>query len=172
MCRTVFIYVYGRNAHEVWETEVQSSVERAKRTVLRLTLNVRRRSVVCGTGISYMEKYKIFCMSLLKMKEIYNYAEPYDQVILTGIIGLYKICFEQSWKMMKEILEQHGFEQSETSSPKKILKIAYKAGMIEDEDTWLRALQARNNVADSYNQKIALEIVAEAKADYYDMFIK
>ena len=111
-------------------------------------------------------------MSLLNMKEIYNYAEPYDQVILTGIIGLYKICFEQSWKMMKEILEQHGFEQSETGSPKKILKIAYKAGMIKDEDTWLRALQARNNVAHSYNQKIALEIVAEAKADYYDMFIK
>lgn len=40
------------------------------------------------------------------------------------------------------------------------------------EDLWLRALQARNNVTHSYNQKIALGIVAEAKADYYDMFTK
>lgn len=40
------------------------------------------------------------------------------------------------------------------------------------EDLWLRALQARNNVTHSYDQKIALGIVAEAKADYYDMFTK
>lgn len=119
-----------------------------------------------------MKKYENFCASLVNMKEIYNYKEPYDNVVLTGLVGLYEICFEQSWKMMKEILEQHGFAEGATGSPKIILKTAYKAGMIKDEDLWLRALQARNNVTHSYNQKIALGIVAEAKADYYDMFIK
>lgn len=119
-----------------------------------------------------MKKYENFCASLVNMKEIYNYKEPYDNVVLTGLVGLYEICFEQSWKMMKEILEQHGFAEGATSSPKIILKTAYKAGMIKDEDLWLRALQARNNVTHSYNQKIALGIVAEAKADYYDMFTK
>lgn len=119
-----------------------------------------------------MKKYENFCASLANMKEIYNYKEPYDNVVLTGLVGLYEICFEQSWKMMKEILEKHGFAEGATGSPKIILKTAYKAGMIKDEDLWLRALQARNNVTHSYNQKIALGIVAEAKADYYDMFIK
>ena len=37
------------------------------------------------------------------IQEIYNYMEPYDNVVLTGLVGLYEICFEQSWKMMKEI---------------------------------------------------------------------
>ena len=36
--------------------------------------------------------------------EIYNYEEPYDNVVLTGLVGLYEITFEQSWKMMKEIM--------------------------------------------------------------------
>ncbi len=31
-----------------------------------------------------MKKYENFCVSLAKMKEIYNYNEPYDNVILTG----------------------------------------------------------------------------------------
>ena len=118
-----------------------------------------------------MKKYENFCASLTNMKEIYNYREPYDNVVLTGLVGLYEICFEQSWKMMKEILEHHGFAEGATGSPKIILKTAYKAGMIKDEEVWLRALQARNNVTHSYNQKIALGIVAEAKADYYDMFV-
>ena len=50
-----------------------------------------------------MKKYENFCSSLENMKEIYNYTEPYDNVVLTGLVGLYEICFEQSWKMMKEV---------------------------------------------------------------------
>lgn len=71
---------------------------------------------------------------------------------------------------MKEILAQHGYEQSATGSPKTILKTAYKAGMIKDETLWLRALQERNNIVHSYNREIALEIVKQVKEDFYDMF--
>ena len=110
-----------------------------------------------------MKKYENFCASLRNMKEIYNYMEPYDNVVLTGLVGLYEICFEQSWKMMKEILELHGYEEGATGSPKIILKTAYKAGMIKDEELWLQGLQARNNVTHSYNQNIALGIVKNAK---------
>lgn len=118
-----------------------------------------------------MKKYENFCSSLGKMKDIYNYKEPYDNVVLTGLVGLYEITFEQSWKMMKEILQNHGYEEGATRSPKIILKTAYKAGMIKDEELWLRALQARNNVTHSYNQKIALSIVSEAKTEFYKMFV-
>ena len=52
-----------------------------------------------------MRKYENFCNSLSNMKDIYNYEEPYDNVVITGLVGLYEICFEQSWKMMKEIFE-------------------------------------------------------------------
>lgn len=119
-----------------------------------------------------MKKYENFCSSLENMKDIYNYEEPYDNVVLTGLVGLYEITFEQSWKMMKEILQNHGYEEGATGSPKIILKTAYKAGMIKDEELWLRALQARNNVTHSYNQKIALGIVHEAKNEFYKMFVE
>ena len=119
-----------------------------------------------------MKKYENFCASLKNMKEIYDYKEPYNTVVLTGLVGLYEICFEQSWKMMKEILEAHGYEEGATGSPKIILKTAYKAGMIKDEEAWLRALQERNNVTHSYNQKIALGIVRQAKSTFYDLFVQ
>lgn len=118
-----------------------------------------------------MKKYDNFCSALSNMKQIYKYTEPYDDtVILTGLVGLYEICFEQSWKMMKEILSMHGYEASATGSPKMILKTAYQAGMIKDQELWLRALQERNNVAHSYNEDIALEIVSQAKESFYTMF--
>ncbi len=76
-----------------------------------------------------MRKYENFCQALENMKEIYKYHEPYDTVILTGLVGLYEICFKQSWKMMKEILELHGFTEGATGSPKIILKTASLFGI-------------------------------------------
>lgn len=72
--------------------------------------------------------------------------------------------------MMKEILQSHGYEEGATGSPKIILKTEYKAGMKKDEDLWLQALQERNNVTHSYNRKIALQIIVQAKKNFYDMF--
>ena len=117
-----------------------------------------------------MKKYEKFLRALENLKEIYNYEEPYDNVILTGLVGLYEICFEHAWKAVKELLDANGAPEAKTGSPKLILKTAYQMGMIEDEALWLEALQARNNVAHAYNQAVALDIIQATKEKYYDMF--
>ncbi len=117
-----------------------------------------------------MKKYDNFCNALNNLKDIYGYEEPYDNVILTGLVGLYEICFEQSWKMIKERLSEYGYSESATGSPRTILKTAYAAGMIKDEQVWLDALQARNNVAHAYNVDVAMDIVGQTKEEFYDMF--
>ncbi len=117
-----------------------------------------------------MKKYDNFCASLKNLKDIYSYEEPYNNVIMTGLVGLYEICFEQSWKMMKEKLTEYGYTESATGSPRTILKTAYKAGMIKEEQKWLNALQARNNVTHAYNSAVALDIVRQTKEVFYNMF--
>ncbi|MDD5944817.1 MAG: HI0074 family nucleotidyltransferase substrate-binding subunit [Clostridia bacterium] len=117
-----------------------------------------------------MKKYENFCSALNNLKDIYDYSEPYNNVIITGLTGLYEICFEQAWKAMKEILEMNGVSEAQTGSPRQILKSAYQTGMIKDEQTWLDALVTRNNVTHAYNREIALDIVRQTKEKYYKMF--
>ena len=117
-----------------------------------------------------MKKYENFCRALENLGQIFKYSEPYDTVVLTGLVGLYEICFEQSWKAIKELLLEHGFSEGQTGSPKQILKTAYQAGMLRDQEKWLAALNARNNVTHAYNQAVALEIVAQTKEVFYGMF--
>lgn len=119
-----------------------------------------------------MKKYDNFKAALKNLKAIYSYHEPYGTVEITGMVGLYEICFEQAWKAMKEILEINGYAEGATGSPKTILKTAFKAGMINDEKMWLDALVSRNNVAHAYNQAIAMDIIRQTKEKYYDMFIQ
>ena len=117
-----------------------------------------------------MKKYDNFCSALVNLKDIYDYEEPYNNVVLTGLVALYEICFEQSWKAMKEILAANGVAESQTGSPRQILKSSYQTGLIKNEELWLNALVTRNNVAHAYNKAIALDIVNKTKSTYYQMF--
>lgn len=131
-----------------------------------------RKNAIVQEGTNALRKYDNFCAALVNLKQIYNYEEPYDTVTLTGLVGLYEICFEQAWKMLKEILQINGYAEGASGSPRMILKTAYEAGLITDDILWLEALQERNNVAHSYNELIALSIVRSAKDKFYPLFIE
>lgn len=117
-----------------------------------------------------MKKYENFCNAFNNLKDIYDYEEPFGNVELTGLVGLFEACFEQSWKAMKELLEQSGYDSAQTGSPRHIIKTAYQATMIDDEELWLAALVSRNNVAHAYNKDVALDIIYDTKEKYYQMF--
>ena len=119
-----------------------------------------------------MKKFDNLQAAIHNLKDIYSYQEPYGNVEMTGMVGLYEICFEQAWKAMKEILTYHGYAEGATGSPRTVLKTAYKAGMIADEELWLSALTSRNNVAHAYNEAVALDIIHQTKESFYDLFGK
>ena len=87
-----------------------------------------------------MKKFENFCKALDNLRLVRDLNEPYDVLTLTGSAALFEICFEQAWKAMKEILQEHGYGEGQTGSPKQILKLAYSAGMIQDEGKWLAML--------------------------------
>ena len=41
-----------------------------------------------------MKKYENFRAALENMKEIYKYDPPYDNVVLTGLVGFYEMFCE------------------------------------------------------------------------------
>lgn len=119
-----------------------------------------------------MKKYEIFCKSLENLIEGAKTEPPYSNLELTGIVALFEICFEQSWKMMKEILESHSFYPDKIASPRAIIKISYQYGMIDDENAWLEIQKTRNLLAHTYNEEVSLETVEKVKASYIETFLK
>lgn len=117
-----------------------------------------------------MKKYENFCRSLSNLKEGAELNEPYTVVEQTGIAALFEICFEQSWKLMKTILEEHGRYNEKIGSPRAIIKLAYQCGMITDCEGWLELLEAHNILAHTYSNEQALNIIRKLKTDYIPLF--
>lgn len=117
-----------------------------------------------------MKKYENFCKALENLQDVFLYEPPYNSLVVVGSIKLYEICFELAWKAMKEILTNQGFEDYRSGSPKQVVKVAYKAGLVTDEEVWLSALSAKNNVSHAYNEAVALDIIDKTKNVYCSMF--
>lgn len=107
----------------------------------------------------YARKVDDSFKALNNLREIAGKEPPYDPITEAGMVSLFEICFKQSWKAMKERLEYHGYGKRKLGSPNAIIKMAYQAGMLDDETLWHDALKARNNVAHSYSDEVALAII-------------
>lgn len=119
-----------------------------------------------------VKKYEYFSKALDRLLTNATIEPPYSDLELTGFVGLFAICFEQSWKMMKELLENHSLYPDKIASPRAIIKLSYQYGMIDDEETWLDIQKTRNLLAHIYSEEDSLQAVEKIKASYLDAFIK
>ena len=117
-----------------------------------------------------MRKYDNYCKALINLHEGTKLQPPYTIVERTGIIGLFEICFELSWKVMKECLEEQGRSDAQTGSPRAIIKIAYQCNMIGDEQTWLEILEARNILSHTYSDEQSMSVIDDIKNSFINAF--
>ena len=118
------------------------------------------------------KKVNNFFRALNNLKEIVGKEPPFDPITEAGMVSLFEICFEQAWKAMKERLEFNGYGERKLGSPNAIIKLAFQAEMIDDEELWSAALRARNNVVHSYSDEIALSIIKDTQSKFIVMFEK
>ena len=81
-----------------------------------------------------------------------------------GIIQFYEVCFELSWKTLKDYLENEGFE---VKSPRDVIKQAFQMGLIDEGELWLAALEDRNLTSHIYDELIINQIVEKIKETYF-----
>lgn len=117
-----------------------------------------------------MKKLDNYVKALNNLHVVREVEPPYTVLNTAGSVGLFEICFEQAWKAMKEILQQHGYGENRIGSPKQIIKLAFSAGMIDKQEEWLAMLESRNNVTHSYNEEIAIKIIEDVKEKYISLF--
>ena len=86
-----------------------------------------------------------------------------------GIIQLFEISFELSWKLMKDYLE---FQQLIVKSPREAIKQAYQIELIDDGHIWIDALADRNLTVHTYDEELAKKMVEDISTIYYPQLKK
>ncbi len=94
--------------------------------------------------------------------------ENYDplglDIALDATIQRFEFTFEPAWKSVQRFTKILGFE--ECKSPRGCIKLAYKLGWIEDQDKWLKLLEARNLTSHTYDAAVARRVYGLVKENH------
>ena len=93
--------------------------------------------------------------ALTALESIYHEPNLPNRMNVDATIQRFEFTFELFWKTLKILLKQYG---REVHLPKDVLKEAYQAKFISDEDIWIKMLQDRNQTSHTYNEELADEI--------------
>ena len=81
-----------------------------------------------------------------------------------GLIQFFEMSFELAWKVLKDYLEEEGFN---VASPREAVKQAFQAGLIREGHVWMEALKDRNLTVHTYEEKIAIAVERKIRDSYF-----
>ncbi len=87
-----------------------------------------------------------------------------------GIIQRFEYTWELSWKLMKDYLEEQGV-QFELIAPSFIIKRSFSSKLIQNPDIWLEALDARNKMSHTYDEKLFEKVMIDIDQKYIALFL-
>ncbi|MCY4381992.1 MAG: nucleotidyltransferase substrate binding protein [Nitrospinae bacterium] len=88
-----------------------------------------------------------------------------SQLEREGIIKRFRYNTELAWKVIKDYLESENFV-FEQVTPRAVIRKAFEANLLEDGQTWMDALDARNKMSHTYDFN-RFEIVIEDIRKHY-----
>ena len=108
--------------------------------------------------MSLNKRLKEFEKCVKKFEEVINLEK--NDVVRDSAIKRFELCFELSWKTLKDFLREEGIF---CRSPRSCLKEAFSIGLIEDEEEWLSILEDRNLSVHTYVEILADELYSRLK---------
>ena len=113
--------------------------------------------------LRWQQRFQNFSRSFLLLEQGTELENP-SVIERAGMIQFFEVAFEQSWKVLKDFLEEEGFT---VKSPRDAIKTAFQYGFIEHADVWLEALKDRNLTTHTYDEETAKRIENNIKQRYY-----
>ncbi|WFA08547.1 nucleotidyltransferase substrate binding protein [Tissierella sp. Yu-01] len=118
----------------------------------------------------YQTKFDNFMSAIEQLKSGILLFSNENDLLRDGLIQRFEFTFELAWKTLKVCFEDEGLIG--INSPKAVLKEAFSAGLIDNDNLWLEILNDRNSTSHIYNESLAIEICNKIINKYSDEFEK
>ncbi|MFI3255290.1 MAG: HI0074 family nucleotidyltransferase substrate-binding subunit [Eubacteriales bacterium] len=134
----------------------------------KLLENIEKEGVVLMERSS---KKANFVRAVKRLEEAVKLCEenPCD-FYFDALIQRFEFSTELAWKSCKEHLRDLGY--TEVNGPKPVMREAFTAGLIEEDEIWISILSDRNLTSHIYDEETAREIAGRVMGDYLESFRK
>lgn len=107
--------------------------------------------------------------------EIFNdavsaYNQDKENILMhMALVQAYEVCFELSWKVLKDYLAENGIL---VYMPKEVIKEAFNKNVIPNGQIWIDMLADRNATSHEYKMDKINIILEKISSTYYNELLK
>ena len=94
-----------------------------------------------------------------------NISAPDNELFQMSVVQSFEICFELSWKVLKDFLAQNGIN---VYLPRDVIKTAFVNEVIKNGQVWIDMMNARNATSQEYNSDKINQIIKNISTIYYE----
>jgi nucleotidyltransferase substrate binding protein (TIGR01987 family) len=115
----------------------------------------------------WVQRFQNFDGALLLLREGVELLLEDDvhPIVEEGVIQRFEYTFELAWKTMKDYLIWNKVTLSR-SGPADVIRTAFRAGYIVDGETWMEALDARNEMSHVYRRQAFERVIEQIKTRF------
>lgn len=120
--------------------------------------------------IRWIQRFDNYQKALAQLLEAValSQSRPLTNLEAQGLIQAFEFTHELAWNTLKDFLEFHGSQNLFGS--KDVTREAFKVGLIEKGDTWMKMIQSRNLTSHTYEEATATEILKAIIEEYASCF--
>ena len=94
---------------------------------------------------------------------------PLSELEQQGLIQGFELTHELAWNLLKDFLEAQGI--AGLIGSRDAIRTAFKNGLLEDGETWMEMIKARNLSSHTYQQDLAQRIATDILTRFYPAFV-
>jgi len=91
------------------------------------------------------------------------------EAIQDSLVKRFEYTLEVAWKICKKHLEEEGFAEAKTGSPKSIIRLAAQTGLINNPESWLYYMQLREDLFTDFSKNKIKSVLNIAESFQKDM---
>jgi len=120
--------------------------------------------------IRWIQRFNHFSKAFTQLKQAVELSEQRELSKLEeqGLIQAFEYTHEMAWTTLKDFLEERGARKMYGS--KDATREAFKTGLLENGEAWMKMIESRNLTSHTYNEETATAIVSAIIHSYFAEF--
>ena len=124
-----------------------------------------------GSDIRWRQRFDNYQRALqtLSRAVALSVERPLSELEQQGLIQGFEFTHELAWNLLKDFLEAQGI--AGLIGSRDAIRTAFKNGLLQEGETWMEMIKARNLSSHTYQLELANRLAAEILQRFYPAFV-
>ena len=124
-----------------------------------------------NSDIRWIQRFDNYGRALQTLRNAAELAtqRPLSELEQQGLIQGFEFTHELAWNMLKDFLEAQGI--AGLIGSRDAIRTAFKNGLLQEGETWMEMIKARNLSSHTYQQDLAQRIATDILTRFYPAFV-